>query len=476
MTILAIRNPRTGQNDWQIEPLQSADIAALARSQRAAQPAWSNAGIAQRVDVLRAWGLALEVEKTALRAALSVDTGRRLISGFEVDGVCAMLRRWCDAAPALMQAPSGRAQANPMVRFETDLVPYALIGCISPWNFPLTLALIDAIPALLAGASVIIKPSEVAPRFAQPLRASIAKVPELAAVLSVIDGDGTTGAALLDVVDAVCFTGSVATGRKVGVRCAERMIPAFLELGGKDPAVVLRSADIERAASAILRASVSATGQACQSLERIYVDQAIAQPFTERLVALARACTLNFPDIGQGQVGPIIFARQAEIIQSQLRDAVAQGAIIHCGGEIEDLGGGLWLRPTVLSKVSHAMRLMQEENFGPVMPIMAFDSPSQAVELANFGEFGLSAAVFAGTVDEALGVARQLEAGAVSINDGALTSLIYDAEKNAFKHSGIGGSRMGAAGMARFFRKRALLIQEGNVATMAMFEEAQLPP
>jgi succinate-semialdehyde dehydrogenase / glutarate-semialdehyde dehydrogenase len=267
----------------------------------------------------------------------------------------------------------------------------------------------------------------------------------------------------------------VATGRKVGVRCAQRLIPAFLELGGKDPAVVLSSADIDSAASAILRASVSATGQACQSLERVYVDQAIAQPFIARLVNLARQCQLNFPDIASGQIGPIIFARQAEIIQNQLNDALAQGALIHCGGVVENLGGGLWLRPTVLSQVTHAMRLMQEENFGPVIPIMTFASAEEAIALANFGEFGLSAAVFAGTVDEALLVARRLEAGAVSINDGALTSLIYDAEKNAFKHSGIGGSRMGAAGLARFFRKRALLIQEGNAATMAMFEEAQLP-
>lgn len=474
MKIRDIRNPRTGAFDERMVITDAATVAQLALEKRAAQASWSSAGVLYRAQVLREWASLLEANKAPLLDALSRDTGRRLISVLEIDGVVRALRRWCDAAPALIQSSSGRASTQPSVRFEIDLLPYPLVGCISPWNFPLTLALIDAIPALLAGSAVLIKPSEVAPRFAAPLRESLSGLPALAQVLGIIDGDGETGAALLNQVDALCFTGSVATGRRVAVRCAERMIPAFLELGGKDPVIVMKSADIERAASTVLRASVSATGQACQSLERIYVDAQIADGFVARLLALAQACELNFPDIGRGQIGPLIFANQAEIIKGQLEDAKQRGAKVLCGGDIEQLGGGLWLRPTVLTGVNHEMRLMNEENFGPVMPVMAFSDIDEAVALANHGEFGLSAAVLAGTLDEALLVARRLEVGAVSINDGALTSLIHDAEKNAFKFSGIGGSRMGAAGLTRFFRKRALLIQEGSPASMALFEEAQL--
>jgi len=478
MTIpnIKVRNPRDGSYDSEIRETSAEELHVLASGLRAQQKPWSRQALQLRAETLQAWADAIEADSNALLQALTLDTGRRLISLMEVNGAVRTIRRWCADVQTLPSQADGYARANPQVRYQIDCVPYALVGCISPWNFPLTLALIDAIPALLAGAAVIIKPSEVAPRFAAPLRALIDKVPALARVLSVVDGAGATGAALLDEVDAVCFTGSVTTGRRVGLRCAARMIPAFLELGGKDPAIVLKSADIERAASAILRASVSATGQACQSLERIYVERSIEPEFRARLIELATACELNFPDIGKGQIGPLIFATQAGVINAQIDDAKAQGATVHCGGSIENLGGGLWLRPTVVTGVSHAMRLMTEETFGPVMPIMAFDSAEEAIELANAGDFGLSAAVFAGSNDEALLVARELEAGAVSINDGALTSLIYDAEKNSFKQSGIGGSRMGAAGFTRFFRKRALLIQEGTPASMAMFEEGQVRP
>ena len=213
--------------------------------------------------------------------------------------------------------------------------------------------MLDTIPALLAGCAVLVKPSEVTPRFVAPLMASVREFPELAAVLAIVTGDGQTGAALIEQVDAVCFTGSVATGRKVAEACARRFIPAFLELGGKDPVIVLDSADPDRAAAVVLRASVQATGQACQSLERVYVHERVAAAFLERLVARADAVPLNYPDSRRGQVGPLIFARQAEIIAGQLADAVAKGARILTGGTIENHGGGLWLRPTVVTGVTH---------------------------------------------------------------------------------------------------------------------------
>jgi len=272
----------------------------------------------------------------------------------------------------------------------------------------------------------------------------------------------------------VAFTGSVATGRKVAEAAARAFIPASLELGGKDAMIVLASADPEWAADIALSASVRATGQACQSIERIYVAEAIAQPFLAALVAKAGAVRLNHPDIAQGDIGPFIFARQAEIVQGQIDDAVAAGAAVLSGGAVEVLGGGRYLRPTVLTGVTHAMRIMQEETFGPVLPVMTFATVEEGLALANDSAFGLSAAVLAGTLDEAEAVGILLDAGAVSLNDGALTSLVSDAEKSSFKWSGLGPSRMGDAGLTRYLRKRALLLQAGAALPLAAFAES--PP
>jgi acyl-CoA reductase-like NAD-dependent aldehyde dehydrogenase len=344
---------------------------------------------------------------------------------------------------------------------------------ISPWNFPLTLALIDAIPALLAGCAVLLKPSEVTPRFVEPLRKSIVAVPELAAVCDVVVGDGRTGSALIGLVDLVCFTGSVKTGRAVGRSAAEHFIPAFLELGGKDPVIVTETADLELATDVVLRASVLATGQACQSLERVYVHDSLYDRFVARLVEKAGAVPINYPDIHSGIVGPLIFDRQADIIAGQIDDALRHGAKVLCGGRVEiHGGGGRWIRPTVVVDVNHSMQLMTEETFGPVMPVMRFHSIDEAVELANFGVYGLSAAVIAGTLEEAEAIARRIDAGAVSLNDGSLTGVMHEAEKNSFKCSGLGGSRMGAAGLTRFFRKKALIRQSGRPATIGMFDES----
>lgn len=466
------RNPRNGQYDYEFAPTTSAQVKDCARRLRAGNRDWLGGGLEHRVAAMRQWKSAIAERRAAIIDALSVDTGRYLASAIEVDGIAPMIDRWTNQAATLTQEQEGRSSALPQLRFRSQLAPYELVGVISPWNFPVLLSLIDAIPALVAGCSVAIKPSEVTPRFIEPLRDSIEAVPALREVVAILPGDGETGAALIDEVDAICFTGSVKTGRLVAEAAARNFIPAFLELGGKDPAIVTASADLERAASAVLRASVFNTGQACQSLERIYVDATVFDPFVARLVELAQQVTLNYPDIHHGQIGPLIFERQAEIIADQLADAVAKGARVLTGGEIETLGGGKWIRPTVVTGVTHEMKLMTEETFGPIIPVMPFSSIDEAIALANDSQYGLSAAVFAGTETEAEAIARRVNAGAISINDGALTGLMHEAEKNSFKFSGLGGSRMGAAGMLRFFRKKALIFQTGQPATLAQFEES----
>ncbi|MFN7053958.1 aldehyde dehydrogenase family protein [Hyphomonas sp.] len=467
---LPVRNPRTGEMDYAIEAAGAEEIAAIAARLRSAQKAWAARPLEERTIALVRLADALAAHRGAITAALEIDTGRRRIAGMELDGAVASLRGWAAQAPHLLPEGWTEGRSAPHIRHAPQFVPYAVAGVISPWNFPLTLSMIDTIPALLAGCAVMIKPSEVTPRFIRPLMEAIESA-GLSDVLTLVSGDGATGAALIEAVDVICFTGSVATGRKVTAAAAARMIPAFLELGGKDPLIVTASADIGQATDAALRGSVLSTGQACQSIERIYVDAQIQAEFLSRLTEKAAAVRLNWPDITAGEIGPIIFERQADILRAQIDDATAKGARILTGGEIETLGGGLWLRPTVLTNVSHQMAVMTEETFGPILPVMAFSSVEDAIQLANDTVYGLSAAVFAGTLEEAEAIGRRIEAGAVSLNDAALTGLFHEAEKHSFRLSGLGGSRMGPAGFQRFLRRKALIANTGAPAPLSAFAE-----
>lgn len=470
-----VRNPRSGEVDYRFTAPSAAEVGRIAAALRAQQPAWIAAGLAHRIEVLQRFRAALLAGAGELAAALTRDTGRHVISIGEAQAVPAAIDRWCRLVPGLGAQPGGRSESLPSVTYGYQLVPYALVGAISPWNFPFILSFIDAVPALLAGCAVFLKPSEVTPRWVEPVQRALDSVPELAAVLAVRPGGRETGEALVTAVDAICFTGSVKTGRLVGASAAAQFIPAFLELGGKDPVIITASADIERASDAALRASITATGQACQSLERIYVDRRIHDAFVERLVAKASVVEINWPDIHRGAVGPFIFGAQARVVEKQLADAVAKGAKVLAGGTIEKHGGE-WLHPTVLTGVTHDMQVMTEETFGPVMPVMAFDTIEEAIRLANEGIYGLSAAVMAGSIEEAEAIARQLDVGAVSLNDCSLTAMMYEAEKNSFKMSGLGGSRMGPAGYLRFFRTKALLRQTGAPATVAILAEENAAP
>lgn len=471
MTQIAARNPRTGQIDWQGTAADAAEIASVAARLRAGQPAWEARGAAARLEILRAFGEALARHAGPIGEALEADTGRRRIARLEIDSVIGSIEGWArviatDLAPTWVQG-----RGLPSVRHTAAWKPYPLVGVVSPWNFPLLLGMIDAVPALLAGCAVLVKPSEVTPRFIAPVMAALAEVPDLAAAFAIVTGDGVTGQALVDAVDCVCFTGSVATGRKVAIQAAGRLIPAYLELGGKDPLIVLESADLDHATDAALRGSSLSTGQACQSIERIYVQRSIHDTFLERLVEKAEAALLNWPDINAGQVGPIIFDKQADILAAQIADARRHGARVLTGGEIETHGGGRWLSATVIADVTHAMAVMREETFGPILPVMAFDTIDDAVGLANDGEYGLSAAVFAGTLTEAEAVGRRLEAGAISLNDAALTSIFYEAAKQGFKASGLGPSRMGEDGYRRFLRRQALIANTAAPLPLAAFSE-----
>lgn len=470
-TQLDVKNPRTGETDYHIAALSAAEVKALANRLRAAQPAWLARGMAGRGEALSVLSNALETRATEIIAALAVDTGRRKIAEQEVMGVVSALRGWAGLAPTLMPAPDWvQGRTKPYFKHQNDYVPYSLVGVISPWNFPMTLSFIDTIPALMAGACVMIKPSEVTPRFADVVTEVIADA-GMSDSLAFAQGAGDTGGALIDYVDCVCFTGSVATGRKVAVKAAENLIPVNLELGGKDPLIITASANMDKAAALALRASVLATGQACQSIERIYVPRTHYEDFLNRLVTEADAAILTYPEITEGHIGPFIFDKQADIVRAQIVDAKTKGARVLTGGDILTHGGGQWLRPTVIADVTHDMDIMVEETFGPVMPVMAYETIEQAVSLANDTNFGLSAAVYAGTIAEAREIAEPINAGAISLMDGALTGQYFEAGKQSFKNSGLGPSRMGANGFLRFFRQKAYIANTIDPLTLDDFAE-----
>ncbi|MDX2222315.1 MAG: aldehyde dehydrogenase family protein [Rhodospirillaceae bacterium] len=457
---LPVRNPRTGEIDYHITPPTAVEVAEKAKGLRAAQKDWAAAPIEHRVGVMRQWADAIDRNRRAIALAEAADTGRYRMASESPDAVIWGIRGWCDRAPEIVKKAllEGTSTIMPHVKFRSQLKPYPLLGVISPWNFPMMLSAIDATPALIAGCAAIIKPSEVTPRFVEPLMETIQSVPELAKVLTYVVGDGETGQALIENVDIVCFTGSVATGRKVAEACARRFIPVFLELGGKDPVIVTENADLERATDAVLRGSVYATGQICFSIERVYVQEKVHDAFVDKLVKKAEQIELNYPDMHKGHIGPFIFAKQAGIVDGQIDDAVARGAQVRTGGKSQNLGGGLYMRPTVLTGVTHEMKVMQDETFGPVIPVVKYKTKDEAVKLANDTEFGLSGAVIAGSEDEALELGREIDAGGISLQDTTLTgAILRDAEKTSFNLSGLGGSRMGPASILRFFRKKALM-------------------
>ena len=462
--IIRVRNPRSGAHDYEIPVTTGSEIQRIAAELREAQPAWRDGGVEARIDVLGRWKDELLAASDTIIAAVATDTGRKTLARGEVFGVIGMIDRWSAEAPGLMQTGERPSANLENVALRQQLDPYPLLGVISPWNFPLLLSFIDAIPALLAGCATIIKPSEVTPRFADAVGETIARVPELHYVLRFIQGDGRSGAALIDKVDIVAFTGSVATGRKVAAAAAEAFIPAFLELGGKDPAVVLPGSDLDRATTAILRASVAGTGQACQSLERIYVHESQYDEFVALLTEKAAAAKLSYPDPDSGIVGPLIFDQQADIIERHLEDAVAKGAVVHTGGEVSVRDGGCWIEPTVLSNVDHSMLVMTDETFGPVMPVMQYTGVDEALKLANDTHYGLSGAVFAPDEDVAIEFAEKMQAGGISVNDAGMTTMTFEACKQAYKFSGLGPSRMGPTGLTRFFREKALYLNRGEVS------------
>jgi acyl-CoA reductase-like NAD-dependent aldehyde dehydrogenase len=334
--------------------------------------------------------------------------------------------------------------------------PYPVVGVISPWNFPLALALGDAIPALQAGAAVVVKPSEFTPLgLAEIIKAWKEEIggPD---VFDCVQGTGETGGALIDNVDFIQFTGSDRTGRKVMARAADTLTPVSLELGGKDPMIVLSDADLDRAANAAAWGAMYNSGQVCLSVERIYVEEPAYDEFVAKLAkevgGLRQGADGRSPE---KEVGAMTSPNQAAIVEDHVNDALANGAKALTGGKRVE-GPGDYFEPTVLVDVDHSMKVMRDETFGPVVGVMKVHDSEEALRLANDTRYGLAGSVF-GERERAERVARRIEAGAVNVNDVLVNYLAMDVPMGGWKESGI-GFRHGEYGIKKYCRPESLVV------------------
>jgi acyl-CoA reductase-like NAD-dependent aldehyde dehydrogenase len=323
----------------------------------------------------------------------------------------------------------------------------------------------------MAGNSVILKPSEVTPLTSLLMAEGLLECGLPQNVLQIATGRGETGAALIEQVDMIMFTGSTRTGRKVAEAAARRLIPASLELGGKDPMLVLADADLERAANFATYYSMQNAGQTCISIERAYVEEPVYDEFVAKVSEKVRALRVGKPEgPGSVEVGAITFAPQMETIKDHVADALQKGARVLTGGN-EVPGTGRFFEPTVLVDVDHTMKCMTEETFGPTLPIMKVADADEAVRLANDSIYGLGASVFSRDADRGEAVARELQAGAANVNDAMINYTVLELPMGGAKASGL-GSRHGAGGIRKYCSQQAIVV----TAKMAMKKELFMYP
>jgi acyl-CoA reductase-like NAD-dependent aldehyde dehydrogenase len=438
-------------------PDQSADhVAQVVSGLRAAQVAWEHSGVEARVRWLRAYRDWLLDNTDRLNRILQSETGKPWAeAGFELPSVINVMNYYADRAPALLANRRPRAHSLLTAGKRQLLVhrPYAVVGNITPWNFPLALSLMDVVPALLAGCAAVVKPSEVTPL---AVRAAVAGWAEIGAppVLACVTGRGPTGAAVVDTVDYVQFTGSTRTGRLIAHAAAERLVPCSLELGGKDAMIVLADADLERAANAAVWGGFANAGQMCTSVERVYVEAPAYDEFVGLVADRTRALRVGADaDAHACDVGPLVTSSQVEIVERHVEQALSSGAKALVGGS---RGAGNYFEPTVLVDVDHSMDCIREETFGPTLPVMKVADADEAVRLANDSAYGLSAVVFSRDAERAESVARRLEVGAVNINDVFANLFTAPLPMSGWKQSGI-GARMGDHGLLKFCRTQAIV-------------------
>jgi acyl-CoA reductase-like NAD-dependent aldehyde dehydrogenase len=458
---IVVENPATGAVIGNVADTSPAQVANMAQRARAAQPGWAAHGFEGRARVLlRAQKWVLDNAERLIETIVS-ETGKTYEDAqlAEVMYAASAFGFWAKHAERYL-ADERVHTSSPVVMGRKLIVryePLGLIGVIGPWNYPLTNSFGDCIPALAAGNAVILKPSEITPMTSLLLAEALRECGLPENVFGVATGRGETGAALIDQVDMIMFTGSTRTGKKVMERAAATLTPVSLELGGKDPMIVLADADVDRAANCAAYYSMQNCGQTCISVERVYVEAPIYDDFVAKVTDKVRAIRQGVPHgPGSVDVGSLTFAPQLETVEAHVKDAVAKGARVLTGGG-RGPGAGLFYQPTVLVDVDHTMTCMTEETFGPTLPIMKVADADEAIRLANDSPYGLSASVFTKDVAKGQSVARRIEAGAVCINDAMLNYSALELPMGGWKASGL-GSRHGANGIRKYCAQQSILV------------------
>ena len=435
-------------------------VSAMVARAREAQPAWQAIGVEARAEYLkRALAVLVESQDELIDTIVS-ESGKPRSEALMIDVFAAADSLSFLAKNAAKWLRAESVPTHGVLRVTKKVVlryqPLGVVGVISPWNGPLILSLNPAIQALIAGNTVIVKPSEVTPHSGR-LAVEIferAGIPD--GVIQVAMGDGETGAALVGAgVDKVHFTGSVATGRKIAESCASQLVPYTLELGGNDAMIVCSDADLDAAAGGAVVGSMFNTGQYCCGTERVYVMDDVAEEFTARVAERVRS--LRQETSGSFDVGPMFWDRQLDKVCEQVDAALADGAKAVVGGKRNESLPGLYFEPTVLTEVTHDMAVMREETFGPVLPIVPVSSVDEALELANDTRYGLSGSVWTSDVDRGVEIASRMHTGSVSVNDMALTYGIPEAPFGGRGDSGVGQAN-GKVGVRSFTHAQPIVI------------------
>ncbi len=430
---LSSYNPATGDVIGSVPIHTTADVDAAVARARTASASWSTLSFAARGEELTAFRKALAGAATEIAELLHRENGKPELEALtEVMMALGHLKHATAHAERAM-APH-KVSSGMLANFRATISyhPLGVIGVIGPWNYPLFTPMGSIAYALAAGNTVVWKPSELTPLLAVKIEEIAKKTFALPDVLQVVTGAGATGAALARAaVDKVAFTGSAATGKRVMMAAAERLTPVLLELGGKDPMIVADDADLGKAAEACVYGALTNAGQACISVERVYVAEAVHDKFVDEVVRQVRDLKVGGDD---GHLGAMTSPAQVAIVKDHLDDAIAKGAKVHTGGP--DAITGSYIQPTVLTNVRHDMKVMKDETFGPVIPIARVGSLDEAVQLANDSRYGLGSSVFAGK--SARSIAAKLRAGMTSIN-----SVMAFAGIPSLPFGGIGDSGFG---------------------------------
>ncbi|MFF8385804.1 succinic semialdehyde dehydrogenase [Streptomyces kanasensis] len=448
----ANHTPFTGERLAELPESTPEDVAEAFTRARAAQPAWAATPVRRRAAVLlRFHDLLLERQAEVLDL-VQLETGKaRLHAHEEVQAVTLAARHYGVRAAAYL-GPKRRGGAVPALTKVTELrQPRGVVGQISPWNYPLELSVGDALPAFVAGNAVVMKPDTETALTALWARDLLVEAGLPAEVFQVVLGDGpVVGPEVVRHADYVSFTGSTRTGREVAKGAAARLVGVSLELGGKNAMLVLRDADVEKAAAGAVRACFSSAGQLCISIERLYVHESVADAFLERFVARTKAMRLGTALAYGADMGSLVGERQLETVVRHVEEAVAQGAEVLAGGVARPDVGPLFYEPTILDGVREPMAVCGEETFGPVVSVYRFTDEDEVVERVNATPYGLNASVWTKDGRRGLAVAARLRAGTVNINEGYAAAYgSVQAPMGGMKDSGL-GRRHGSEGILKY--------------------------